>query len=175
MEYESKDLCFTKSIEGFPGYLICKDGRVISLQRKQKRNKISSRILKPGKSPLGYLTVSLSIKGKGMKQKKVSRLVAEAFVPNPENKPEVNHKNGIRNDNRLENLEWATHRENRLHSYRELNRESAVSKIDKATAKKIAIEYDKGIEAKELSSKYNLSITQIIRIGKRENWGHLWK
>lgn len=63
----------------------------------------------------GYKMVSLWINGE-MKRKQIHRLVAEAFVPNPYNKPEVNHKNGDRGNNCIWNLEWSTTQENILHS-----------------------------------------------------------
>ncbi len=68
-----------------------------------------------------YLNVDLYLNGE-KKQHRVHRLVAAAFIPNPENKPTVNHKDGDKQNNIVTNLEWATRSENILHSYRELGR-----------------------------------------------------
>lgn len=74
-----------------------------------------SNIIKPFKNSAGYLQIGLFNKGKrGLYQH--HRIVASAFIPNPENKPFVNHKNGLKHDNRIENLEWVTHKENMRHA-----------------------------------------------------------
>lgn len=74
---------------------------------------------KPFKSRDGYMIATLYNYGNKIR-KGVHVLVGLAFIPNPEEKPEINHKNGIRNDNRVENLEWVTRSENNLHRRRVL-------------------------------------------------------
>ena len=64
----------------------------------------------------GYLLVDLYKDGERSK-KRVNRLVAEAFIPNPDNKPEVNHKDGNKSNNNVDNLEWATKKENCRHAW----------------------------------------------------------
>ena len=73
-------------------------------------------MFKPAKDHKGYLRTALIIDGKA-KTIKVHRIIAETFVPNPLNKPQVNHINGVKEDNRAENLEWVTNRENVVHAY----------------------------------------------------------
>ena len=95
------------------------------------------------KTPLnqnGYTHLSLDIDGKWHRHL-VHRIVANSFIPNPFNKPTVNHKNGIRNDNRIENLEWATSKEQNLHSYQVLNRKST----ENAHRRKTIIAYRDGL------------------------------
>tara|TARA_R110000851_G_C12837206_1_gene541341 strand:- start:155 stop:670 length:516 start_codon:yes stop_codon:yes gene_type:complete len=89
-------------IADFPKYFISECVKIYS----EKSNKI----LKPS-SDDGYFRVQLCKDGKKYK-KLVHRLLAEIFIPNPENKPCIDHKNRIRTDNRLENLHWVTRKEN---------------------------------------------------------------
>lgn len=102
---------FLKPIKGYPNYTVSADGCVFSRNKK----------LKPIKGTKGYLTVCLCKDGV-VRRFSVHRLVATAFIPNPENKQEVNHKNGVRTDNGVDNLEWVTHKENIVHSFVVLKR-----------------------------------------------------
>lgn len=79
-----------------------------------------TRVMQPFQSRDGYLVGTAYIDGKRIRHG-VHRFVAEAFLPNPEGKEQVNHKNGDKADNRVENLEWATCQENNLHRCRVLN------------------------------------------------------
>lgn len=95
-----------KDIEGFDGYQVSTWGNV-----KGK----NGDYLTPYKNSKGYLKVGLFLGGKTHK-KRISRLVAEAFIPNPYNLPQVNHKDGNNQNNSVTNLEWVTDADNKLHA-----------------------------------------------------------
>lgn len=107
-----------KDVIGYEGlYQVSNLGNVKSLDRKRLHpkgfyRKYKSRLIKPDMIK-GYKRVKFS--DSTISRITVHRLVAIHFIPNPENKPHVNHINTIRTDNRVENLEWVTHRENMCH------------------------------------------------------------
>lgn len=110
-----------KDIPGYEGYYQAStEGRIRSVSRiRMDGYHITGRVLKADRLKGGYEQVLLMV-NKKRDYEKVHRLVAQTFIPNPENKLQVNHINGIKHDNRLENLEWATASENLKHSFRTL-------------------------------------------------------
>lgn len=123
----SKEQEIWKDIVGYEGiYQVSNLGRVKSLGRVSvnsigQSRTVKEKYLKIFYNIFDYRIVSLYCKSKGSKTHTIHRLMAEVFIPNDDkNKTQVNHKNGIRNDNRIENLEWVTPSENTKHSYNSL-------------------------------------------------------
>ena len=105
-------------VKGFEGkYRVSDKGEVFSLDRLNSRGyRIKGLKLSPRIESTGYGFVTLHY-GDKVKKYKIHRLVAEHFIENPMNKPCVNHKDGVKLNNSVENLEWCTHGENKSHSF----------------------------------------------------------
>lgn len=132
-----------KDIEEFPNYQVSNMGRVKSFNRNDE-------LIKQQSLNHGYLRVGLWKNGKRANPI-VHRLVAQTFIPNPENKPQVNHKNEIKTDNRVENLEWMTCAEN--NSYGTKIERSIETKRKMGILKQCAdtmSEYNKQIKSKKV-------------------------
>lgn len=150
------------------GFQISNYGRVKSLI---KCGRTKEKLLKPKQISRGYL--EYTIRGRYYA---VQRLVAINFIPNPENKPQVNHINGIKIDNRVDNLEWVTQSENMLHAYR-----TGLSKIvvgDKCNGAKLNDDIVRSIFTStekncELALKYNVAHSVISTIKNGKAWKHI--
>lgn len=160
-----------KDIEGYEGlYQVSNLGRVKSLSKKRGFGEQKEKVLKPWITNLGYCTVTL-YKNSLSQIKRVHRLVAEAYIPNPENKETVNHIDGNKQNNTVENLEWNTQSENINHSIKTglVSHSPYVSgaKLNKTQIQEIRnihIPYDKKTGTRALARKYNVDPSTISKI-----------
>ena len=167
----------------FIGYTICSDGTIISPYGKT---------LKPRYTKGGYGRVQID-----GKDYYIHRLVAESFIPNPDNKPEVNHINTIKTDNRVENLEWCTQKENmnnpltkehisnvmmgkqRTNESIEKQRETLIEKygvkviqLDKNN--NVIAEYNSISEAQAITNIPSQNISECVRNKRKIAGGYKW-
>ena len=148
-----KDLCWAK-IKGWD-YSVSSNGDV----RNDKTGKVKALV----KSGTGYAQVALYSDEKHRKFL-VHRLVATAFVPNPDGKPQVNHINGDKFDNRVENLEWVTASENQHHRYDVLKKAKTTWNLEKANAAR-----RKAVRCIETGDVYNSITDAAIACGKKQS------
>ena len=163
-----------KQLKDYYGYYVSNVGNVYSY----KNNKLKK--LKPWKSKIkrpkergDYLKISLSINGIVIKHY-IHRLVAKAFIPNQ--KEQINHKNGIKNDNKVENLEWVTSKENHVHAkLSKLNsafiKQQQPKKLTKDKVINIKKLLKEGLSQYKIAGIYNVSRGTICDI----KLGRIWK
>lgn len=135
-------------------YTISEKGDIVSLKRQI--------LLKQDINSKGYKWIKLPC---FKKKQLIHRLVASLFIPNPENKPQVNHIDGNKLNNHYSNLEWCTNYENHLHSYK-LGRQSPNIKLSKEQVLHII---NSSVKAKELALQYNISTEAIYALRKGRN------
>jgi len=175
-------------IGGYEGlYQISSYGKIKSVARRSSpynnngtttTNTVRSRILKLTKNR-GYYRVCLCKKGVS-KVYPIHRLVAIAFISNLDNKPEINHKNGIKTDNRIENLEWCTRKENADHASKNglYNSEKGADRYNAKLGEKEVLEIRKKYKPRiytmpMLAKEYKVSKSCIQGIVERTRWKHI--
>jgi len=165
-------------VVGYEGlYKVSSDGDVVSVARivfDSSGNKLytkSEKYLKPFLTKQGYLRVILC-KDAITKKYPVHRLVALAFIENPDRKRTVNHKNGIKTDNRLSNLEWMTHKENTIHAIENGMWFEPKHKIPYEIKKKVIEYYEKGSSERGCvgtAKKFNIGKSTVMNIVNEHN------
>lgn len=155
-------------IRNHPNYLISSNGDV--------RNVKTDKFLKNSRSGNGYLTCFVD-----GKNELLHRLLAETFIPNPDNLPCINHKDGNKLNNTLSNLEWCTYGENEKHAYKTGLKKYSHGKGEKSPSHKLNQDevdyirknykrYDKEFGATPLSKKFNVAPSCITNIVYNSSW-----
>jgi len=170
-----------KPVVGYEGlYEVSNTGKIKAIERalfyRGCYRVHKERVLNQETYAQGYLRVTLS-KNNLPKRRSVHRAVAQAFLPNPENKETINHKNGIKTDNSVENLEWATWTENNRHAIAtglNKNKGENGSGAKLKTENVLFIRESKGsLTRYVLAEMFAISVSTIENIWYRKTWKHI--
>ena len=162
LEIADKNERVWRDIKGYEQkYVVSNQGDVLSWAR--------GKLLKQHINNRGYYAVGL-YKNNKRKTYQVHALVLESFIKRPKGK-EPNHKNSIRADNRLENLEWLTRSENISHGYR--NGRNSGKKLDSVTVRAMRAQHKQGWSQAEIAKKYGISSSTMSNIINRKLWKYV--
>lgn len=151
-------------------YSVSEEGKIFGKHNVELKQRLNAD---------GYPVVTLGDSNIRRSSIRVHRLVCESFVPNPENKPEVNHIDGNKQNNHYSNLEWATRIEQIHHAFRtglskgkkgSENGRAVLSEPDAIEARKL---YDKKVPIAEIARKFGVGWTTISHVLKNETWKHV--
>lgn len=150
-----------------PDYVISNDGILASLRMR--------KFMKPAKGTSGYWATVIRINGEKVNVA-IHRLVAEAFIPNPENKPEVNHKNGNKDKNCDWNLEWVTHVDNIDHAIKTgLRLDRPAKKYSKKKIRRVCGLLEAGEKVSKISKITGVSKSVIRSVKRGSSWKSISK
>ena len=172
-----------KEVSGYEGYYeVSNLGRVRTIERivqgKLAPMRMKPIYLKCGLNSNGYPAVEFCKNGK-QKKYSVHRLVAEAFIPKIEGKNLINHKNGIKTDNRVENLEWCTSQENIRHAFDSglkvgVNGERhGQSKLTVTQVHELRSMIESGLSQRKIAKHFGITQAAVSLINKGKNWNHI--
>jgi len=171
-----------KDIKGYEGsYQVSNLGRVRSLDRiihynNNTKHLHKGKILKPTTNGRDYYSICLST-NMVWDRCYVHRLVAQAFIPNPLNKPQINHKNGIKYDSKVKNLEWCTNNENRQHAVKNgliaRGEKFIISKLTNKQVRVIKYCLKIGMKQKDIAKYFPTRKENINAIKRNVIWKHI--
>lgn len=161
-----------RDVAGYEGlYKVSNLGNVMSLKHKKPK------LMKPGKYGNGYLFVILSNHNKSLKGNSIHRLVAQAFLPNPNNLPQVNHKDEDKTNNRVSNLEWCDAKYNlnygTVQERKAKSKSKPVLQYDKN--ENLLNEYPSAIDAERKTGIYQENICMVCKGKLKSTGGYLWR
>lgn len=157
-----------KQVKSYPWLWVSENLDIVSKART------NPRVLTQGRDKDGYRTVSTRYKGKAY-YLRVHRLIAEVYIPNPENRPFVNHKDGLKHNNNVINLEWVTAKENTIHAYKNglikinFGEDASNSVYRESVIREICIKLQEGLSNKEVCSLFpevHPNLVKDVRAGR---------
>lgn len=162
-----------RDIPGYPGYKASDDGQIASFKKDP-----SGYILTQHEASNGYMRVAVRSEAHKGNCAGVHRFVAAAFIPNPNNLPEINHKNGNKKDNRVENLEWVTSSQNHKHAYKVLGKQSAAkgkrfNRKAKLSPTEVRIIRTSTLGISELAEYFGIDQSTVYNVRKRKTYKYI--